>query len=205
MTPLDTRVCPDCEPAGTQPFCDSCGLNLTSQERLPTREEWQSKHVPTDQSGHEHEPVASEDKSSEIRLCRNCFRRLPPDSSQCPKCGEKQALNIPHPNGTLGDYLRSVQAIAWVKRNPLWVIATTGVVLIVLVVMIIFLTKGGGASQSYVESYIRDETGIETTCGQLDSVEWECKSFDEPPSHVYRVTIAPNGTATGYSTSPFSE
>ena len=36
------RVCPDCgSPAGTQPFCASCGRNLSMIERLPTRAEWE--------------------------------------------------------------------------------------------------------------------------------------------------------------------
>lgn len=35
------RVCPDCgSPAGAQPFCASCGRNLSMIERLPTRAEW---------------------------------------------------------------------------------------------------------------------------------------------------------------------
>ena len=38
----DARVCPDCGvPAGSQPFCASCGRNLTTVERLPTRDEWE--------------------------------------------------------------------------------------------------------------------------------------------------------------------
>jgi signal peptidase I len=37
------RVCPECgEPAGTQPFCASCGKNLIHVERLPSREEWEA-------------------------------------------------------------------------------------------------------------------------------------------------------------------
>lgn len=68
--------------------------------------------------------------------------------------------------------------------------------------MIIFLTKGSATSPVYVESYIYDETGIETTCSQIDSAQWECKSLDEPPSHVYHVTIGPNGAVSSYSTSP---
>lgn len=37
-----TRVCPDCgSPAGAQAFCASCGRNLTTVERLPTRAEWE--------------------------------------------------------------------------------------------------------------------------------------------------------------------
>jgi hypothetical protein len=36
-------VCPDCgEEAGSQPFCGSCGKNLSRVERLPTREEWET-------------------------------------------------------------------------------------------------------------------------------------------------------------------
>lgn len=37
------RVCPECgEPAGTQPFCASCGKNLIHVERLPSRGEWEA-------------------------------------------------------------------------------------------------------------------------------------------------------------------
>lgn len=40
-----TRVCPECgEPAGSQPFCSSCGRNLTQEPRLPTRAEWETAH-----------------------------------------------------------------------------------------------------------------------------------------------------------------
>lgn len=40
-----TRVCPICgEPAGTRPFCDGCGRNLTAESQLPTRAEWESAH-----------------------------------------------------------------------------------------------------------------------------------------------------------------
>ena len=36
-------VCPECgQPAGSQPFCASCGRNLTHEERLPTLEEWEA-------------------------------------------------------------------------------------------------------------------------------------------------------------------
>jgi signal peptidase I len=37
-------VCPECgEPAGSQPFCANCGRNLTREERLPSREEWEAR------------------------------------------------------------------------------------------------------------------------------------------------------------------
>jgi signal peptidase I len=40
------RVCPECgEPAGTQPFCASCGKNLIHVERLPSREEWEARRA----------------------------------------------------------------------------------------------------------------------------------------------------------------
>ena len=40
------RVCPECgEPAGSQPFCASCGRNLSHQERLPTREAWEAERA----------------------------------------------------------------------------------------------------------------------------------------------------------------
>jgi hypothetical protein len=39
------RVCPDCgRPAGQQPFCAGCGINLSNHERLPTREQWEAEH-----------------------------------------------------------------------------------------------------------------------------------------------------------------
>jgi signal peptidase I len=42
------RVCPECgEPAGTQPFCASCGKNLIHVERLPSREEWEARRART--------------------------------------------------------------------------------------------------------------------------------------------------------------
>jgi hypothetical protein len=35
------RVCPQCgAPSSTTAFCESCGLNLSGIERLPTHEEW---------------------------------------------------------------------------------------------------------------------------------------------------------------------
>ena len=38
----DARVCPHCgEPPGEGVFCASCGRNLASVERLPTRAEWE--------------------------------------------------------------------------------------------------------------------------------------------------------------------
>lgn len=38
------RVCPSCgEPAGRQPFCGLCGVNLTKYSSLPTRTEWEDK------------------------------------------------------------------------------------------------------------------------------------------------------------------
>jgi len=38
----DARVCPHCgEPPGEGAFCASCGRNLASVERLPTRAEWE--------------------------------------------------------------------------------------------------------------------------------------------------------------------
>jgi signal peptidase I len=39
-------VCPECgEPAGSQPFCANCGRNLTREERLPSREEWDARRT----------------------------------------------------------------------------------------------------------------------------------------------------------------
>lgn len=40
-------MCPDCgSPAGSQPFCASCGRNLSMIERLPTRAEWRRDGAP---------------------------------------------------------------------------------------------------------------------------------------------------------------
>lgn len=39
----EARVCPECgQPAGEAPFCGGCGVNLSSQVRLPTRAEWEA-------------------------------------------------------------------------------------------------------------------------------------------------------------------
>src|SRR4051794_553396 len=41
MTGTD-RVCPECgAPAGEAPFCANCGRNLTHEERLPSRGDWE--------------------------------------------------------------------------------------------------------------------------------------------------------------------
>jgi hypothetical protein len=41
------RVCPFCgEPPGQGVFCTSCGRNLASVERLPTRQEWELASAP---------------------------------------------------------------------------------------------------------------------------------------------------------------
>lgn len=41
------RVCPECgAPAGEAPFCASCGVNLASQPRLPTRADWEAAQRP---------------------------------------------------------------------------------------------------------------------------------------------------------------
>lgn len=43
MDSSEERVCPDCgQPAGAQPFCAACGLNLASLDRLPSRAEWEA-------------------------------------------------------------------------------------------------------------------------------------------------------------------
>lgn len=40
---LNQRVCPECgAPAGEAPFCANCGVNLSTQPRLPTRAEWEA-------------------------------------------------------------------------------------------------------------------------------------------------------------------
>ena len=47
----DKRVCPECgKPAGEQPFCPSCGRNLATVERLPTRAEWEVSQQQTEQT-----------------------------------------------------------------------------------------------------------------------------------------------------------
>ena len=39
------RVCPHCgEPPGGGVFCEACGRNLSGEEQLPTREEWEAEH-----------------------------------------------------------------------------------------------------------------------------------------------------------------
>lgn len=44
----EMRVCPDCgATAGSEPFCSSCGLNLTGVARLPTKAEWEQSRVAT--------------------------------------------------------------------------------------------------------------------------------------------------------------
>lgn len=56
----ETRVCPECgEAAGQQPFCANCGLNMSSQSRLPTRGEWQEG-----EQEEERHPSAPESASS---------------------------------------------------------------------------------------------------------------------------------------------
>src|SRR5437870_810820 len=41
----DARVCPDCgQVAVGQPFCSRCGRNLTQDERLPSRSDWERDH-----------------------------------------------------------------------------------------------------------------------------------------------------------------
>jgi hypothetical protein len=73
-------------------------------------------------------------------------------------------------------------------------------VVALVVVLIVLLSKGSaGASASYVQSYIYDQTGVETRCKQVEGTSWECASYDEPPSHEYHVTIGPNGTVSSYS------
>src|SRR5450755_181736 len=42
----ERHVCPECgSPAGQQPFCANCGLNLGSLERLPSQTEWSRERV----------------------------------------------------------------------------------------------------------------------------------------------------------------
>ena len=44
------RVCPECgQPAGSQPFCAACGKNLSGVDWLPSREEWERAHRPSEQ------------------------------------------------------------------------------------------------------------------------------------------------------------
>lgn len=46
VTDPAARVCPRCgEEAGEQRFCGGCGLNLSAQNELPTRSEWEKAHV----------------------------------------------------------------------------------------------------------------------------------------------------------------
>jgi signal peptidase I len=42
---VDCRVCPECgAEAGREPFCAGCGRNLASEQRLPSRREWEASH-----------------------------------------------------------------------------------------------------------------------------------------------------------------
>lgn len=41
------HVCPECgTTAGSQPFCENCGLNISKLDRLPTREAWEGENAP---------------------------------------------------------------------------------------------------------------------------------------------------------------
>src|SRR5688572_30734081 len=59
--PFDARVCPECgEPAGAQPFCAGCGVNLSQQPRLPSRAEWEREHAPSSDPATPQQPAADE-------------------------------------------------------------------------------------------------------------------------------------------------
>jgi signal peptidase I len=52
-----TRVCPECgSPAGAQPFCGTCGRNLSREERLPTRQEWAQRKSTQEADGQSAPP-----------------------------------------------------------------------------------------------------------------------------------------------------
>jgi uncharacterized RDD family membrane protein YckC len=54
----EQRVCPDCgQPAGAQPFCAHCGVNLTGRDRLPSRAEFARAQTP-EPPGPELVPIA---------------------------------------------------------------------------------------------------------------------------------------------------
>lgn len=46
MTDPTSRVCPRCgSEAGEHEYCQTCGLHLTEQPELPTREQWEAKTI----------------------------------------------------------------------------------------------------------------------------------------------------------------
>jgi ribosomal protein L37E len=68
LTSRDHRVCVRCgETAGEQRFCSACGLNLSVQQELPSRAEWEAAQVPPAQAapdGEQGQPLHGEDSEA---------------------------------------------------------------------------------------------------------------------------------------------
>lgn len=68
MSDPDRRVCPECgEPGGDQPFCASCGTNLSKLDRLPTRAEFDEKHTRQEAAVRNREQAARADAEQQAK------------------------------------------------------------------------------------------------------------------------------------------
>ena len=143
------RVCPDCgAPAGDRPFCSSCGRNLATVERLPTRAEWQAD-----------QPPPPSDPGDEVRV----------DHTQQVNEDGAPASAAARETQSSSDIGRTVSA--WVRGHRL--IAGTGAVgIVAAIVAIIALSSGGGAvdpaaAQNAVALYVAGASNLnpgDATC-----------------------------------------
>jgi predicted RNA-binding Zn-ribbon protein involved in translation (DUF1610 family) len=164
--PTSGRVCPDCgEPAGAQPFCSSCGVNLASQKRLPTRDEWKAIRA---QAEEKTRPKAS--------VCLQCLSRFEASRAICPHCGSGKTCVVPDP-GADPDAIRAAIAakdrrpadfrsagatvLSWIRRNPRWS-AVGGLILLLAIVLPLALSGGGGegGDVGYVTTKLEEEIGV---------------------------------------------
>jgi len=139
MTVPTERVCPRCgEPAGTQRFCRSCGLNLIAQREIPTRAEWGAA------SG---TPVSSPGVIDAVP-----GRGESVGDSSSTGAGSLPAGDVGSPAGGVpkaqGFGESAPGALAPAHKRVLAAVAAGVVVLLVSLVLLVVAVSGGGLSDS---------------------------------------------------------
>jgi RNA polymerase subunit RPABC4/transcription elongation factor Spt4 len=201
------RVCPECgELAGNQPFCAACGKNLTNEDRLPSRTEWEAAHAAV-------EPEAT--------VCAECLTRVHQDLASCPQCGSIRQLHLPASEADDPDAVRAAVQARWARpahveptvealwsylRRYRWL--AIGVAAIAAVAVVAIAASGGGGSTipsgGFVATKIQGETGSQTHCVRLHhdaQFQYECDEvgFDGTADRCgrkYDVSVTEGGEVT---------
>lgn len=151
----ELRVCPQCgKAAGERPFCASCGTNLTTIDRLPSRSEWLAANRQEAGLGSGAGPSAAEEVDPGAGTGMG-YPQIP----GADRGAESRPAEASRAPGAL--------ATSQLKRPNTMMAAAAGAVLVVAV--IIAAAASGGVDAGDVEERIEARGNRSADCQSLDA------------------------------------